>query len=79
VQCESGGNAATTPDGGSVWDTNITESINFSAANWQSTVKRKALVANREQTEWYIAVVPAHAADYERGDFLRYKPPGSVK
>jgi hypothetical protein len=36
------------------WDTNITEPVNFSAGDWQSDVIRKALVANHQQTEWYI-------------------------
>ncbi len=36
------------------WDTPITRPIDFSAANWAEETRRKALTANRQQSEWYI-------------------------
>lgn len=52
------------------WDTDITESVNFSARNWQSDVARKALTANHQQTEWYVDYFV-----FSRGLYLRKIPP----
>lgn len=52
------------------WDTDITKPINFSGEDWQSDVIHKALVTNRQQTEWYIDYFA-----FSRGLYLRKIPP----
>jgi hypothetical protein len=52
------------------WDTDITKPINFSGEDWQSDVIRKALVANHQQTEWYIDYFA-----FSRGLYLKRIPP----
>lgn len=52
------------------WDTDITESVNFSVEDWQSAVIRKALITNRQQTEWYIDYFA-----FSRGLYLKQIPP----
>ena len=52
------------------WDTDITEPVNFSAADWQRDVIHKALVANHQQTEWYIDYFA-----FSRGLYYKKIPP----
>ncbi len=52
------------------WDTDIMEPVDFSAEDWQNDVIRKALMANNQQTEWYIDYFA-----FSRGLYLRKIPP----
>jgi hypothetical protein len=51
------------------WDTEITEPIDFSVANWRQSVRHAAIQANQQRDEWFIDYFV-----FRRGLFLQRVP-----
>ena len=51
------------------WDTEVTEPIDFTSPDWESDIRRKALLANHKQSHWLIDFFA-----FSRGFFVDIPP-----